>query len=76
MKAAEQNILMEQAARNGIEAGHCPECGTGLVPSQRIPFCKVPDGNPNAISFDCPNSPEHIEDSDLSVYILSKRSSQ
>ena len=42
------------------------------MPSLRIPFAKVPKMTPAAISFDCPNSQDHIEAPDLAVYFVSR----
>jgi hypothetical protein len=65
--------ILEQAVRAGIAPGQCPVCKVGLVPSRRVPVAKVPNMAPNAISFDCPNSQEHIEALDLQVYLISGR---
>jgi hypothetical protein len=73
MIEAMQNFILEQAIRNGINVGRCPVCKTSLTPSSRIPLAKVPSMDNSAISFDCPNSQEHIEAPDLAVYFISRR---
>jgi hypothetical protein len=69
------SFIKEQAIKSGINPGHCGVCGAGLVVSNRIPFAKCGvmslDKLPsNIFSFDCPNSPEHIEAPDLEVHYV------
>ena len=72
MIAETQNLILKEAIRNGIPIGICPVCKTGLMPSSRVSFAKVPNMNDSAISFDCPNSEEHIEAPDLDTYFISR----
>jgi hypothetical protein len=70
-------FIKDQAIKNGINPGRCGVCGFGLEVSNRIPFAKcgvmslerLPS---NVFSFDCPKSRDHIQDSDLAVYYVSK----
>lgn len=65
-------FVLESAVKAGINPGQCPICKTGLVPSRRIPLAKSPNMAPNAISFDCPKSQEHIDAENLAVYFVSR----
>jgi len=75
MTKEHQKIIMGQAAKNGIFPGQCPVCKVELVPSNRVPFAKVPDTRTPAISFDCPNSQDHNQSSDLTTFVISKSNS-
>ena len=70
MNKFDQQVILGQALRSGIIPGQCPVCNTGLMPSRCIPLANVPNMESQAISFDCPNSREHTQATDLKVYLL------
>jgi hypothetical protein len=72
MTKSEERIIVEHATEKGILPGTCPVCKTQLVPSNRVLYGKVPEMTNDAISFDCPNSRDHIQPSDLVTYRISK----
>ena len=71
MTESEERLILEQAAKKGILPGTCPVCKTQLVLSNRVPYGKVAQMTNDAISFDCPKSPDHIKPSDLVTYRIS-----